>query len=149
MVALSRKAKRSATTLSYSLQKAYTRIITLKPPTLILSAIVMATSIFLLGGGIYDIVEQPIIAFVSGGRIIPYYPEALNEQLVAESIATMILYFFGATGLLLTYQSTKHAYNPRTAYTMLMIGLLLFVIGWIFVEFYLFPAHTKAFQSSS
>ncbi|MGB9135344.1 MAG: hypothetical protein WCC63_07185 [Candidatus Bathyarchaeia archaeon] len=146
---MSRRAKRSATTLSYSLQKAYRRITTLKPSTLVLSVIAMATSIFLLGGGIYDIVEQPIIAFVSGGRIIPFYPEALNEQLIGESIASMVLYSFGVMGLLLTYQSTKYANNPREAYTMIMIGLLLFMIGWVLVEFYLFPAHTKPFQSSS
>ena len=109
----------------------------------------IATSIFLLGGGIYDIVEQPIIAFMSGGRIIPYYPEELNEQLVGESVATMILYFLGIMGLILTYQSTKYAYNPREAYTMMIIGLLLFAIGWVLVEFYLFPAHTRPFQASS
>ncbi|HUV98342.1 MAG TPA: hypothetical protein VMW14_02435 [Candidatus Paceibacterota bacterium] len=109
----------------------------------------MGTSIFLLGGGIYDIVEQPVIAFISGGRIIPYYPEALNEQLVGESIAIMILYSLGAIGLLMTYQSTKYAYSPREAYTMILIGLLIFIIGWVAVEFYLFPAHTRPFQSSS
>ena len=146
---MSRRAKRSATTLSYSMQKAYKRITTLRPSTLILSAIVMATSIFLLGGGIYNIVEQPIIAFVSGGRIIPFYPEALNEQLLGESIASMVLYSLGVMGLLLTYQSTKYANSPREAYTMILIGLLLFIIGWVFVEFYMFPAHTKPFQSSS
>lgn len=146
---MSRRAKRSATTLSYSVQKAYKRITTLRPSTLILSAIVMATSIFLLGGGIYNIVEQPIIAFVSGGRIIPFYPEALNEQLLGESIASMVLYSLGVMGLLLTYQSTKYANSPREAYTMILIGLLLFIIGWVFVEFYMFPAHTKPFQSSS
>jgi hypothetical protein len=131
------------------MQKAYKRITTLRPSTLILSAIVMATSIFLLGGGIYNIVEQPIIAFVSGGRIIPFYPEALNEQLLGESIASMVLYSLGVMGLLLTYQSTKYANSPREAYTMILIGLLLFIIGWVFVEFYMFPAHTKPFQSSS
>jgi len=109
----------------------------------------MGTSIFLLGGGIYDVVEQPVIAFISGGRIIPYYPEALNEQLVGESIATMILYSLSAVGLLLAYQSTKYAYSPREAYTMILIGLLVFIIGWVVVEFYLFPAHTKPFQSGS
>jgi hypothetical protein len=109
----------------------------------------MGTSIFLLGGGIYDIVEHPVIAFISGGRIIPYYPEALNEQLAGESIATMILYSLGAIGLLLVYQSTKYAHSPREAYTMILIGLLIFIIGWAVVEFYLFPAHTRPFTSSS
>jgi hypothetical protein len=109
----------------------------------------MGASIFLLGGGIYDIVRRPAIAFISGGRIIPYYPETLNEQLVGESAATMILYSMGAIGLLLMYQSTKYAQSPREAYTMIMIGLLIFIIGWTVVEFYLFPAHTRPFQSSS
>jgi hypothetical protein len=116
---------------------------------LILAALAMGTSIFLLGGGVYDIVEQPVVAFISGGRIIPYYPEALNQQLIGESIATMVLYSLGAIGLLLMYQSTKYAYNPREAYTMILIGLLIFIIGWLVVELYLFPAHIRPFQSSS
>jgi hypothetical protein len=144
---LSRKAKRGVTNFSYSLQKTYKRIVTLKPSTYILAALAIATSIFLLGGGIYDIIEQPIIAFISsGGRIIPYYPEALNEQLLGESIASMVLYFLGVMGLIFMYQSTKYANNPRQAYTMILFGLLLLLIGWIVIEFYLFPSHTKPFS---
>lgn len=119
---------------------------TLKPSTFILAALAIATSIFLLGGGIYDIIEQPIIAFISsGGRIIPYYPQALNDQLLGESIASMVLYFFGVIGLLLMYQSTKYANNPRQAYTMILMGLLLLLIGWLLIEFYLFPSTYKSF----
>lgn len=143
---MSRKAKRGATNVSYGLQKTYKRIVTLKPSTFILAALAIATSIFLLGGGIYDIIEQPIIAFISsGGRIIPYYPQALNDQLLGESIASMVLYFFGVIGLLLMYQSTKYANNPRQAYTMILMGLLLLLIGWLLIEFYLFPSTYKSF----
>jgi hypothetical protein len=138
---MSRRARRSATSLSYNLQKAYRRIMAIKPSTFLLATLAIATSIFLLGGGIYDIIEQPAVAFVgAGGRIIPYYPQALNEQLVAESVASMILYSFGTMGLVLVYQSTKYAYNPREAFTMLLLGLLLFLIGWVVIEFYLFPS---------
>ncbi len=137
---LSRRAKRSAASLSYYLQKAYWRLVTLKPSTILLAALAIGGSIFLLGGGIYDIIERPIVAFVSGGRIIPYYPQALNEQLLGESVASMILYSLGIVGLLLTYQSTKYSYNPREAFTTLFIGLLLLLIGWLLVEFYLFPS---------
>jgi hypothetical protein len=70
----------------------------------------------------------------------------LNEQLLGESIAAMILYSLGIMGLILVYQSTKYAYNPREAFTMLLIGLLLFSIGWALVEFYLFPSTVKPFQ---
>lgn len=106
----------------------------------------MAVSIFLLGGGIYDILEQPIVAFISGGRIIPYYPQALNEQLLGESIASMILYSLGVIGLVLMYQSTKYAYRPREAFTTLLIGLVLLLMGWGIVEYFLFPSTIQPFQ---
>ncbi len=143
---MARKARRSASSISYYVQKAYWKMVTFKPSTALLAALAIAASIFLLGGGIYNIIEQPIVAFISGGRIIPYYPQALNEQLLGESIASMILYSLGIVGLILIYQSTKYAYSPRDAYTTLLIGLLLLLIGWVLVEFYLFPSTVKPFQ---
>ncbi|MCK4476971.1 hypothetical protein KAU88_00365 [Candidatus Bathyarchaeota archaeon] len=140
---MSRKARKGVSSLSYHLQKTYWKLVTLKPSTLLLATLAIAASIFLLGGGIYDILEQPVVAFISGGRIIPYYPQALNEQLLGESMAAMILYSLGITGLILMYQSTKYAYNPREAYTTLLIGLLLLLIGWMLVEFFLFPSTIK------
>lgn len=143
---MSRKARKSASSLSYYFQKAYWKLVTLKPSTLLLAGIAIGVSVFLLGGGIYDILEQPVVAFVSGGRVIPYYPQALNEQLLGESIASMILYSLGVFGLILMYQSTKYAYNPREAFTTLLIGVLLLVIGWILVELFLFPSTIEPFQ---
>ncbi len=143
---MSRKARKSASSLSYYFQKAYWKTVTAKPSTILLAAIVLSVSVFLLGGGIYDIVEQPIVAFVSGGRIIPYYPQALNEQLLGESVASMVLYSFGVVGLILIYRSTKFAYNPREALTTLLIGLALLVIAWMLIEFFLFPGTIKPLQ---
>ena len=143
---MSRKARKSATSLSYFLQKTYWKLVTLKPSTILLAALAITASIFLLGGGIYDILERPVVAFVSGGRIIPYYPQALNEQLLGESIASMILYSLGIIGLILMYQSTKYAYSPREAYTTLLIGAILLLIGWALVEFFLFPSTIEPFQ---
>ena len=144
---LSRRARRSASSLSYYLQKAYWRLVTLKPSTLLLATIAMAASVFLLGGGVYDILEQPIVAFISaGGRVIPYYPQALNEQLLGESIASMVLYSLGIAGLLMIYQSSKYAYSPREAFTTLLMGLVLFLICWVIVEYFLFPSTIRPFQ---
>ena len=143
---LSRRAKRSASSISYYLQKFYWALTTFRPSTTILAALAIAASIFLLGGGIYDLLEQPIIAFVSGGRVIPYYPQALNEQLLGESIASMILYSLGVMGLLLIYQSTRYAYNPREAYTTFIIGLVLLLVGWAIVEYFLFPSTFRPFS---
>lgn len=137
---MSRKARKSVSSLSYYLQKAYWKLATFKPSTILLAILAISASVFLLGGGIYDILEQPIVAFVSGGRIIPYYPQALNEQLLGGSIASMTLYSLGIMGLILMYQSTKYVYRPREAFTMLLIGLLLLLIGWVLVELFLFPS---------
>lgn len=144
---MSRRARKGASSLSYHLQKTYWRLVTLKPSTIFLSALALGASVFLLGGGIYDILEQPIIAFVSGGRIIPYYPQALNEQLLGESIASMVLYSFGIIGLILMYRSTKYAYNPREAFTWLLIGSVLLLLGWGIIEFFLFPGTIKPFEA--
>lgn len=143
---MSRRAKKSVSSLSYYFQKTYWKLVTLKPSTILLAASAIAASVFLLGGGIYDILEQPIVAFISGGRIIPYYPQALNEQLLGESVASMILYSLGIFGLILVYQSTKYAYNQREAFTTLLIGLVLLLIGWALVEFFLFPGTIQPFQ---
>lgn len=137
---MSRRARKSVSSFSYYLQKAYWKLATFKPSTILLAILAISASVFLLGGGIYDILEQPIVAFVSGGRIIPYYPQALNEQLLGESIASMTLYSLGIMGLILMYQSTKYVYRPREAFTMLLIGLLLLLIGWVLVELFLFPS---------
>ncbi len=143
---MSRRARRSASSVSYYLQKTYWRLLTLKPSTLLLASLAIGASIFLLGGGIYDILEQPIVAFVSGGRIIPYYPQALNDQLLGESIASMVLYSIGVVGLIVVYRSTKYVYRPREAFTWLLIGIVLFLIGWGIIEFFLFPGTIEPFQ---
>jgi len=68
------------------------------------------------------------------GRVITFYPYGINEQLLGESILVMILYGLGAVGLILTYQSTKFAYKPRQAYMMLLVGVCLIILAYLFVE---------------
>jgi len=71
---------------------------------------------------------------MQGGRVITFYPYGINEQLLGESLLVMILYGLGVAGLILTYQSTKYAYRPRQAYMMLLIGVSLVVLSYIFIE---------------
>jgi len=109
--------------------------VTAKPSIFVVAVIVVAASIFLLGGGIYDILEKPLVAIIaSGGRIIAFYPYSLNEQFLGESIIVMITYAIGVAGLLLTYQSTKYAYRPRQAFIMLLMGCVLVVVAYFMIE---------------
>jgi hypothetical protein len=121
--------------LAFSLQKFYTRIMGTRPSTLVFAAVAIGFAIFLFSGGIYDVLIQPIVAIVaSGGRILTYYPFGLTEQFLGESIAIMIYYSIGVVGFLIAYRSTKYAYTPRLAYRFLLIGCALLIIAYILVE---------------
>jgi len=126
--------KRKASSLSFTLRKLWNKITTYKPSIWVISGVIIALSIFLLGGGIYDIIEKPVPIGMRGGRVITFYPYGINEQLLGESLLVMILYGLGVVGLILTYQSTKFAYRPRQAYIMLLIGISLVTLSYIFVE---------------
>jgi len=127
--------RRRISSLAFFMQKAYWKIITAKPSIFVIAVIVVATSVFLLGGGVYDILEKPLVAIVaSGGRIIVFYPYALNEQFLMESIVVMVGYAIGVVGFFLTYQSTKYAYSPRQAYILLLVGCVLIITAYIFIE---------------
>ena len=127
--------ERRISSLTFFMQKAYWKMVTTKPSIFVIAALTVAVSIFLLGGGIYDLLEKPLLAIIaSGGRIIVYYPYALNEQFLVESIIIMTAYAIGVVGLILTYQSTKYVYRPRQAYIFLLVGCILIIISYIFTE---------------
>jgi len=130
---VARRAKRTFSSMSYTFQKLYKRISTIKLSSVVLAAIAVAVAIFLFGGGLYLIIVKPYPAVYWGGRFLFVYPQ-LSEQWVSDSLIAMILFSFGIIGLLLMYQSTKYAYNPRQAYLMFMVGAALFIIAYISVE---------------
>lgn len=130
---MARRAKRTFTSLSYSMQKMYRRLSATKPSNFVLAAIAIAAAIFLFGGGLYLIIVKPYPAVYYGGRFLFVYPQ-LSEQWVSDSIIAMTLFAFGVVGLLLIYQSTKYAYNPRQAYLVFMVGVALVLIAYISIE---------------
>jgi len=126
--------KRRVESAAFFMRRAYSRVITAKPSMFVVAAVAVALCIFLLGGGVYDILEKPYIAIPLRGRWIFYYPYTVHEQTILDSLIAMTLYFIGVVGLLLMYQSTKYAYKPRQAFTWLLIGIVLIVIAYIYIE---------------
>jgi len=118
---------------AFSLQKLYEKIITAKPSLFVVGISAVAASIFLLGGGIYDILVQPERAWFYGGRVIVYYP-SISEQFLIGSILVMIFGAMAFVGFLIAYRSTNYAYNPRNAYRFLLIGCVLLIIAIILIE---------------
>ncbi|MDI6846639.1 MAG: hypothetical protein QMD13_05235 [Candidatus Bathyarchaeia archaeon] len=130
---MSRKVKKQVSSLSYSINRFYRKISTAKPSTLILSVIAIAIAVFLFGGGLYNIIMKPLPSVYYGGRILVLYPQ-LSEQFITDSIIAMILYSLGIIGLIAMYQSTRYAYKPRQAYMMFLVGIVLLLLSYIFLE---------------
>jgi len=134
---VARKVKRRISSLSYSINRFYRRISTTKPSTLVLSAIVIAVAVFFFGGGLYNVIRRPLpsayVELPGGGRFIFLYPQ-LSEQFISDSIIATILYSLGTIGVIAMYQSTKYAYKPRQAYMMFLMGVVLLIMVYIFLE---------------
>jgi hypothetical protein len=130
---MSKKVKRRASSMSFSLSRLFSKISTTKPSSLVVSIVVIAYAIFLFGGGLYTIISSPLPAFYTGRGFIFLYPE-LGRQFIADTVISGMLYAIGFAGLLAIYQSTKYAYKPRQAYMMLVIGVTLLLLAYIFLE---------------
>jgi len=120
--------------LGFSLRKTYWRILTAKPSIFVVALLVVAFSVFLLGGGIYDLLEKPLTAIPFGRSILFFYPYTLQGQAIYESVGVMFIYGLGVAGILLMYQSTKYAYKPRQAFILLVSGVVLILIAYFYIE---------------
>jgi hypothetical protein len=120
--------------MGFTFRKTYRKLTTAKPSVFIIAAIIAGASIFLLGGGIYDILEKPLVAIPIGSTVLFFYPGTIQEQTILDSLFVMISYFFGLMGLLLVYQSTRYAYRPRQAFILLLMGAMFILIAYYNIE---------------
>jgi hypothetical protein len=115
------------------MSKLYHRISTIRLSTLIISLLAIVFTIFLFGGGLYDVITAPLPAATYQGSILLIYP-GLSDQFISDSLVAMTIYAIGLAGVWMVYQSTRYAYKPRQAYLMFMLGIVFFFIAYIFLE---------------
>ena len=130
---MSKSVKKNVSNLSFSLNRVYRTITNSRPSNLIIPIAAIGFAVFLFGGGLYDIIMQPLPAVYYGGRFLFLYPQ-LSEQFIGDSIVAMTVYALGIIGLLSVYQRTKYVYKPRQAYMMMIIGVVLLLLAYIFLE---------------
>jgi len=126
--------KTRLSSVGFRLQRAIRRIASAKPSIFVVASAIVALTLFFLGGGVYDLLADPIIAFPTGRRILFFYPYSVHEQAVLESLLVMTSYVMGFFGVFLMYQSTKYAYKPRQAYILLITGVVFLLIAYIYIE---------------
>jgi hypothetical protein len=130
---MSKSVKKNVSNLSFSFNRIYRTLTNSRPSNLIIPIAAIGFAVFLFGGGLYDIIVQPLPAVYYGGRFLFLYPQ-LSEQFIGDSIVAMTVYALGIIGLLSVYQSTKYVYKPRQAYMMMIIGVVLLLLAYIFLE---------------
>jgi hypothetical protein len=130
---MSKSIKRRISSLSFSMNRLYRTVSSTKPSNLIIPFAALAFAIFLFGGGLYDLIMKPLPAVYYSGRFLFVYPQ-LSEQFIGDSIVAIAVYSFGVAGVLVIYQSTKYIYKPRQAYMMLIVGIALLLMSYIFLE---------------
>ena len=90
---------------------------------------------FLFGGGVYTLTNyQTILPSAYYQGVFYFLYPNLGSQFVSDTVIAVTLYAMGFLGLLSIYQSTKYAYKPRQAYMMLIIGVTLLILAYIFLE---------------
>lgn len=131
---MSKKVKRQASSMSFSLSRWFRRISESRPSSTTFTIVVVAFAVFLFGGGLLTIITRPDIAiYTQQGRFLFLYPE-LSGQFVMDTFLSAMLYALGLLGLLLIYRSTKNAFKPRQAYLGMIVGVSLVLLAYIFLE---------------
>ena len=130
---MSRKVKRQASSMSFSLSRWFRKLSASKPSAMTFSLIVIAFATFLVGGGLLTIIERPPVTFYNGQKFYFLYP-ALDGQFVMDTVFSAMLYAIGLVGLLLMYRSTQNAFKPRQAYMGMIVGVSLVLLAYIFLE---------------
>jgi hypothetical protein len=94
-----------------------------------ISLAVIFFCLFILGGGIYNILEEPasMLGLPSGPSSLHPY---LNEQTSTEGWIVMLINGFIILGFYMTYRSTQIAYNRTSANRWLIGGIALIILGF-------------------
>lgn len=98
-------------------------------PKKYISFAVVLFCIFIMGGGIYNILESPpsIIPLQNGYSSLHPYS---NEQTSTEGFVIMMINGAIIAGFYMTYRSTQVAYNRTAANRWLMVGIILITLGF-------------------
>jgi hypothetical protein len=119
--------------MSFSLNKWFKKIVTTYPTALIILIIVICYVAFLFGGGLFTVVNKSLPSIYYENKFYFLYP-SISDQLIGDTVISVMLYLMGFAGLLTVYQSTKNANKPRQAYMLLIVGISLVLLSYIFLE---------------
>ena len=127
------KLKKSSSNISFSLSRWFRKISTNAPTAFLVTAVGISYVIFLFGGGLYTLINHPSPSAYVNNQFYFLYPD-ISSQFISDTLISVTLYVLGFMGLLSIYQSSKSAYKPRQAYMLLVVGVALLLLSFVFLE---------------
>ncbi|MEX2680242.1 MAG: hypothetical protein Q6373_001460 [Candidatus Sigynarchaeota archaeon] len=107
------------------------------PPRMLMLMASYILLFWLMAGGIYFIVRNPIAVGSSGSgenaRAVFFYPST-NESFIIEGIIAAILLFTSGIGLVLMYQGSLQKMNRSYAIKLLVVGFILSIIAFLALQ---------------
>jgi len=104
-----------------------------RPSNSMIALIIVLVSIFILGGGVYDIMQKPISVLPTPSNPVFYY-SGLSDQTLNESMIFILFLIIGISGGYISFRSTRHAYRPREAKMFIAIGVTMLIVAFIGCE---------------
>jgi hypothetical protein len=127
------KLKKSSSNMSFSLSRWFRKISTNAPTAFLVTTVGISYAIFLFGGGLYTLINNPQPSAYVNNQFYFLYPD-ISSQFISDTLISVTLYVLGFVGLLSIYQSSKSAYKPRQAYMLLVVGVALLLLSFVFLE---------------
>ena len=104
--------------------------VSLKPSTALVIVLLIAACIFTLGGGVYDIMENPIRVLPTPSNPVFWF-SGMTDQTFNESAYFIIFLIIGISGGYTTFISSRYAYRPREGRMLLLIGIAMMIIATV------------------
>ena len=89
---------------------------------------VVVFCVFIIGGGFYNLLENPPIAIPLENGYSSLHPY-MSDQTVTEGYVIMLTNLFMVIGFWLTYTSSQVAYDKKKADRYLIMGIILIIVG--------------------
>lgn len=99
-----------------------------RAPVALLTVTVVLFAVFIAGGGIYDLLDNPPAILPGPSGWIAVHPYA-GEQTLNESILSMVFMILIFLGLYSAYRSTQVTYDSKRATSLLVTGVALIILG--------------------
>ncbi|HLE64938.1 MAG TPA: hypothetical protein VI816_02290 [Candidatus Bathyarchaeia archaeon] len=137
------KLKRSLNNLAFRMSFIKLAPGSSRPLLPIASFLILGFTIFVLAGGLFVLVgagpgAQGLVNRQSGLTFV--YPGDVNNQTPQEGVLAMLLYALGLAGLYAMFMSTRYAYRPGRAYSLLTMGV---VLTFVFIAVAYFVLYDK------